>query len=169
MNYSTCPTTPLLSHYTFGLQWGIIVYVCIPYHLHIPPSHSLLLSHLQVLTCGHGQRTTSHITPHHCYHTTRLCYNGLSLYISLFLFLLFQIYLYRVIAFSNTTVLPCCPVTQFHLIWYTMPPTYSTFTLPPLISSPGSHLWPRSTYYITYHTTPLLSHYTFGLSLYMSV
>ena len=63
-------TTPLLLHYTFVLQWGITVYICIPYHLHIPPSHSLLLSPLQVLTCGHGQRTTSHITPHHCYHYT---------------------------------------------------------------------------------------------------
>ena len=46
---------------------------------------------------------------------------------------------------------------------YTTPPTHSTFTLPPLISSPDSDLWPRSTYYITYHTTLLLSHYTFGL------
>ena len=35
--------------------------------------------------------------------------------------------------------------------------THYTFTLPPLISSPDSDLWPRSTYYITYHTTPLLS------------
>ena len=77
-------TTLLLSHYTFSLQWGIIVYVCIPYHLHSPPPHSLLLSPLQILTCGHGQRTTSHITPHYCYHTTRLCYNGVSLYMSVY-------------------------------------------------------------------------------------
>ena len=63
-------TTLLLSHYTFSLQWSIIVYVCIPYHLHIPSAHSLLLSPLQVLTCGHGLRATSHITSHHCYHYT---------------------------------------------------------------------------------------------------
>ena len=36
----------------------------------------------------------------------------------IFIFILFQIYLYRVKAFSNTTVLPCCPVTQINSIWY---------------------------------------------------
>ena len=45
---------------------------------------------------------------------------------------------------------------RYHCIClYTIPPTHSTFTLPPLISSPGSHLWSRSTYYFTYHTTSL--------------
>ena len=55
-------------------------------------------------------------------------------------------------------------IMGYHCIClYTIPLTHSTFTLPPLFSSPGSHLWPWSTYYITYHTTPLLSHYTFVL------
>ena len=77
-------TTLLLSHYTFSLQWSIIVYVCIPYHLHIPSAHSLLLSPPQVLTCGHGQHTTSHITPYHCYYTTRMGNNEVSLYMSVY-------------------------------------------------------------------------------------
>ena len=65
--YITYHTTSLLSHYTFGLQWGIIVYVCIPCHLHIPSSHSLILSPFQVLTCGdirtagHGHRHGNNI------------------------------------------------------------------------------------------------------------
>ena len=72
----------LLSHYTFRLQQGVSLYiVCIPHNLHIPPSYSLLLSPLQVLTCCHGQRTTSHITPHHCYHYTFVLQWGFIVYV----------------------------------------------------------------------------------------
>ena len=180
--YITYHTTLLLSHYTFVLQWGIIVYVCVPYNLHIPPSHSLPLSHLQVLTCGHGQRTTSHITPHHCYHTTRLGNNEVSLYMSVYhttyTFHLHTPSSYLISRFSPVVTVNVLHHISHHItvitlhVWvtmryhciclYTIPPTHSTFTLPPLISSPGSHLWSRSTYYIIYHTTSLLSHYTFG-------
>ena len=40
--------------------------------------------------------------------------HGLEDHFFILFFFLFQIYLYMVIAFSNTTVLPCCPVTEFH-------------------------------------------------------
>ena len=99
-----------ISHHTTLITlhvWAIIVYVCIAYHLHIPPSRSRILSPLQVLTCGHSQRTISHIILHHCYHKTRMGYNG-----------------------------------DHCICLYSVPPTHSTFTLPYLISSPGSHLWP---------------------------
>ena len=236
-------TTLLLSHYTFSLQWSIIVYVCIPYHLHIPSAHSLLLSPPQVLTCGHGQHTTSHITPYHCYYTTRMGNNEVSLYMSVYhttyTFHLHTPSSYLLSRFSpvatvnvlhhtiplllhytfvlqwGITVYICIPyhlhippshslllsplqiltcgngkrTTSHHTtvitlhVWvtmryhciclYTIPPTHSIFTLPPLISSPGSHLWSRSTYYITYHTTSLLSHYTFvlqwGITVYICI
>ena len=236
--YITYHTTLLLSHYTFGLQWGIIVYVCIPYHLHIPSSNSHILSPLQILTCGHGQRATSHITPHHCYHTTRLGYNGVSLYmsvyhttytfhlhtpssdshlwpwstyyitphhcyyttrlgyngVSLYISVYHTTYTFHLHTPSSYLLSRFSPVATvnvphhmshhttvitlhvwvtmgYHCIYlYTIPPTHSTFTLPPLISSPGSHLWPRSTYYITphhcYYTTRLCYN---GVSLYISV
>ena len=211
------------------LQWGITVYVCIPYHLHIPSSHSRILSPLQVLTCDRGQRTTLHITPHYCYHITRLRYNGVSLYMSVY-HTTYTFHLHTpspdshlwpwstyYITYHTTQLLSHCtfglqwgiivyvcipyhlhippshslsrfsPVAMVNVlhhishhttvitlhVWvtmryhciclYTIPPTHSTFTLHPLISSPGSHLWSRSTYYITYHTTSLLLHYTFGL------
>ena len=55
-------------------------------------------------------------------------------------------------------------IMGYHCIYlYSVPPTHSTVTLPYLISSPGSLLWSRSTYYITCHTTPLLSQDTYGL------
>ena len=229
MYYITYHTTLLLSHYTFSLQWGIIVYVCIPYHLHIPPAHSLL-SPLQILTCGHGQRTTSHhttvitlhvcvtmgyhciylytippthstftlpplisspdshlwprstyyIPPHHCYYTTRLCYNGVSLYMSVY-HTTYTFHLHTPSSYLLSRLSPVATVNILHHIshhttvttlyvglhcvcLHTIPPT-----LPPLISSPGSHLWPRSTYYITYHTTPLLPHYTLGYIVYVCI
>ena len=168
-------TTLLLSHYTFSLQWSLIVYVCLPYHLHIPSAHSLLLSPPQVLTCGHGQHTTSHIIPHYCYHTTRLGNNEVSLYMSVYhttyTFHLHTPSSYLLSRFSPVATVNIPHHISHHItvitlhVWvtmryhciclYTIPPTHSTFTLPPLISSPGSHLWSRSTYYITYHTRSL--------------
>ena len=113
--------------------WVTMGYHCICMYT-IPPTHSTFILPLQVLTCGHDQCTTSHITPHYCYHTTRLGCNGVSLYMSV-----------------------------YHITY-----TFHLHTL-----SPGSHLWPWSMYYITYHTTLLLSHYTFvlqwGITVYVCI
>ena len=44
-------------------------------------------------------------------------YQRLSQNLTRVFFFVFQIYLYRVIAFSNTTILPCCPITvSFDLV-----------------------------------------------------
>ena len=160
--YITYHTTPLLPHYTLGY----IVYVCILYLL-----HSLLLSPLQALTCGHGQHTTSHITPHHCYHIIRWVTLCMSVYYTSYTpssYLLSRLSPVATVNIlhhiSHHTTVTTLYVGLHCVCLYTIPPT-----LPPLISSPGSHLWPRSTYYITYHTTPLLPHYTLGYIVYVCI
>ena len=158
---------------------GVSLYiVCIPYHLHIPPSHSLSrFSPVATVNVLH------HISHHTTVITTRLGYNGVSSYMSVY-HTTYTFHLHTPSSYLLSRFSPVATVNVLHHIshhitvitlhvWvtmryhcicvYTIPPTHSTFTLPPLISSTGSHLWSRSTYYITYHTTPLLSHYTFGL------
>ena len=165
--YITYHTTPLLS-----------LHVCVTMGYHciclytIPPTHSTFTLPLQVLTCGHGQRTTSHITPHHCYHYTFVLQWGIIVYVcipyhlhippshslSRFSPVVTVNVLHHISHYTTVITLHVWVAMMYHCIClYTIPPTHSTFTLPPLISSPGSHLWSRSTYYITYHTTSLLS------------
>ena len=189
-----------ISHHTTVITlhvWVTMRYRCICLYT-IPPTHSTFT--LPPLISSPGShlwpRSMYYITPHHCYYTTRLCYNGVSLYISvyhtIYTFHLHTPSSYLLSMFSpvatvnvlhhishHTTVIttrlgyngvslymsvytfylhtpssylisrfsPVATVNVLHHIClYTIPPTHSTFTLPPLISSPGSHLWPRWSY-----------------------
>ena len=204
-----------ISHHTTVITlhvWVTMRYHCICLYT-IPPTHSTFTPPPLISSPGSHlwPRSTYYITPHHCYYTTRLCYNGVSLYIfvyhTTYIFHLHTPSSYLLSRFSpvatvnvlhhishHTTVITTrlgyngvslyMSVYTFHLhtpssyllsrfspvamvnvlhhishhttvitlhVWvtmgyhckclYTIPPTHSIFTLPPLISSPGSHLW----------------------------
>ena len=198
--FSPVATVNVLHHISHHITvitlhvWVTMRYHCICLYT-IPPTHSTFT--LPPLISSPGShlwpRSTYYITPHHCYYTTRLCYNGVSLYIPVYhttyTFHLHTPSSYLISRFSpvatvnvlhhishHTTVIttrlgyngvslymsvytfylhtpssylisrfsPVATVNVLHHIClYTIPPTHSTFTLPHLISSPGSHLWPR--------------------------
>ena len=130
--------------------WVTMGYHCICLYT-IPPTHSTFTLPLQILTCGHGQRTTSHITPHHCYHTTRLGYNGVSLYMSVYhATYTFHLHIplsYHLFRFS--------PVATFEL------PDTDTDTVtifPAWPQCQGCTTWPYSRY-VTWHICVMTSPY----------
>ena len=136
-----------ISHHTTVITvhvWVTMRYHCICLYT-IPPTHSTFT--LPPLISSPGShlwpRSTYYITPHHCYYTTRLCYNGVSLYISVY-HTTYTFHLHTPSSYLLSRFSPVATVNVLHHIClYTIPPTHSTFTLPHLISSPGSHLWPR--------------------------
>ena len=178
----TLPLQILTPHYCYhttrlvynGVSLYMSVYHTIyTFHLHTPSSY--LLSRFSPVAMVY---VLHHISHHTTVIATRLCYNGVSLYMSVYTFYLHTPSSYLLSRFSPVAMvnilhhishhitvisLHVCVIMGYHCIClYTIPPTHSTPTLPPLISSPDSHLWPWSTYYITYHITPLLLHYTYG-------